>query len=99
MAKSFDDNIVWDLSKEMQTICKPLKHSLNIDYITYERYFNNGRYSILFTDSNAVSNCFKHPDYQLSGFVLNSGVYHWQDFYSPALLTDLRDAFGHDHGV
>lgn len=99
MAKSFDDNIGWDLSKDMQAICKPLKHSLNIDYITYARYFNNGRYSILFTDGNAVSNCFKHPDYQLPGFVLNSGIYHWQDLYSPALLTDLRDAFGHDHGV
>ena len=83
----------------MEKLCKPLDERFGIDYITYARYHLDGSYSILFTDGRSVENCFRHNDYRLPGQTLKPGVYTWIGLYSEAVLADLREAYGHDHGV
>lgn len=97
--KDFSELPAWELTQEMEKLCKPLDKQFGIDYITYARYHTDGTYSILFTDGRSVENCFRHEDYCLPGQVLEPGVYTWTSLYSDAVLEDLKKAYGHDHGI
>lgn len=93
-------HLSWNLTEEMQGICRIFFAKLKINYVDYARFYPDGRVVPLFTDKNYVSSFFEEiASGNSSNRVIAPGLHLWSEYINPNFLKEAAKKFKHAHGI